>query len=223
MDNLDERINAVNDEMVTEVEGTEEVVSSNQLTDLLQQQRNAWRSTQPRKARGATPKAQVDTSLLRDSGVQQQHKKAKDDSDYYTRIGNKQYASMIKQQYMTDYYLPIVDALVKLNGMDAVLTNQDILKQLDSLTLLDGTRGNGYTQAFIKTMYRPEQTVVEATEISDVQVQQALKNIKQLCEDDQIQTAVGKANDIKRRIDKGENIANAEDYEVIQRVALYGA
>lgn len=221
---LDERIARANNVMVNQVEEpTETITETEQVqvaepTDLLQQQRDQWRETEARSSRGAKPKMKLDVSMIEDIDLQGAYKKAKDDSDYYTSIGNKQYASMIKQQYMQDKFLPVVDAMVKLNGMGAVQANQDILRQLDQLTLLDGTRGNGYTEMLVRSLYRPEEQV----ERSDGQVRDAVKSIRMLCETDQIRSAVGRANDIKRRIDAGENVASQDDYEVIQRVALYG-
>lgn len=205
------------EEVVEETTVVEEQPTG-QPTDLLQQQRDQWREAEARSSRGAKPKMKLDVSMIEDIDLQGAYKKAKDDSDYYTSIGNKQYASMIKQQYMQDKFLPVVDAMVKLNGMGAVQANQDILRQLDQLTLLDGTRGNGYTEMLVRSLYRPEEQV----ERSDGQVRDAVKSIRMLCETDQIRSAVGRANDIKRRIDAGENVASQDDYEVIQRVALYG-
>lgn len=222
MDNLDERIKGANDEMVTEIEETDEVASSNPPTDLLQEQRNAWRDAEPRKARGSRPKIKLDMTAIENSGIRQQYKKTKDDSDYYNSIGNKQYSSMVKQQYMQDYFLPAIDAMVKLNGMEAMLANKEVLADLDTLTLLDGTRGSGYTEAFIRSMYNPESNAMGIVERSDAQVEQAVRDIKYLCETDQIRNAVGKAKEIKRSIDNGGNVASEEDYEVVQRVALYG-
>lgn len=187
-------------------------------TDLLQESRNKRREYQPRGSRGAKPKMQLDLSAIEDSAITTAYKKAKDDSDYYTSIGNRQYADMVRQQYMDDYFLPAVDALIKMNGMGAVQSNKELLRKLDTLTLLEGTDGNGYTETFITSMYAPEGQL----EVSDGQVQDAVREIVYLCETDQIRSAVGKANGIKKRIDAGENVATDEDYEIIQKVALYG-
>lgn len=228
MDEIDKRIERFKEAYVSktsiadgsqveEVSETEEEVVQKPV-DLLQQSRNARREYEPRGSRGAKPKMKLDLSAVQDGRLRHAYKKAKDDSDYYTKVGNKQYASMIKQQYMEDYFLPAIDALVKLNGMGAVQTNADLLAQIDSLALVEGSRGQGYTKAFLQSMYEPEGVV----ERSDGQVRDAVKQIRYLCETDQIRTAVGKANDIKRRIDSGENVADDEDYEIVQRVALYG-
>lgn len=221
MEDLNARIDVANEKFfgdgsaVEQSEVVEETIT--EPTDMLQQSRNDRREYQTRGSRGAKPKIKLDLSAVNEQ-LTHAYKKAKDDSDYYTRIGNRQYASMIRQQYMDDWYLPAVDALIKMNGMGAVQTNHELLRNLDALTLLDGTGGDGYTETFIASMYAPEGQL----ETSDGQVRQAVKDITYLCESDQIRSAVGKANGIKKRIDAGENIATDEDYEIIQRVALYG-
>lgn len=215
---LQKRINSANDRMVTDATEAEEVVETPQGTDLFEEQRTKMHEAKTRPARGAMPRMKLDLSILEQSPITSQYKKAKDDCDYYTSIGNRQYASMIKQQYMQDQFLPIVDALVKLNGVGAVQTNPEMLAKLDSLTLLNGTRGAGYTKSLLNTLYATE----EAVERSDQQVKHAVREIKRLAEADQIRSAVGKASDIKKHIDQGENVATPEDYELIQRVALYG-
>lgn len=222
MEDLDTRIDQVNAELFTgageeQVSETVEETIVEQPVDLLQQSRDSRREYQPRGSRGAMPRMKLDLSAI-DGNLMYAYKKAKDDSDYYKNIGNRQYAYMVRQQYMDDYFLPAVDALIKMNGMGAVQSNKELLRKLDALTLLDGTEGNGYTETFITSMYAPEGQV----EASDGQVQDAVREITYLCETDQIRSAVGKANGIKKRIDAGENVATDEDYEVIQRVALYG-
>lgn len=223
MEDLDTRIDMANEkffgngEEVVEQSETVEETSVEQPVDLLQQSRNNRREYQPRGSRGAMPRMKLDLSAI-DDNLMYAYKKAKDDSDYYKNIGNRQYANMVRQQYMEDWYLPAVDALIKMNGMGAVQTNKELLRKLDALTLLDGTDGNGYTETFIASMYTPEGQL----EASDRQVQDAVREITYLCETDQIRSAVGKANGIKKRIDAGENVATDEDYEIIQRVALYG-
>lgn len=198
---------------------TEEAIETAQPNDVYQNRRNAMYEAPVREARGAKPRMQLDLSAIQDSHIKQAYKKAKDDSEYYNSIGNRQYANMVKQKYMEDEFLPVVDALVRMNGLGAVQSNQQALSELDGLTLLNGNEGVGYTQAYLANMYALE----GAVERSDAMVAKALREIRALCANDQIRTAVGKANDIKKRIDAGENVASGEDYELIQRVALYGA
>lgn len=225
MEDLNAKIDAANEKFfdIEETEqAIEEPISQTQPTDLLQQRRNTWYNTTARNARGTRPKAKLDMTAVENTGIKHYCKKARDDSDYYKRIGNKQYATMLKEQYMQDYFLPMIDTMVRLNGMEALLANKDVLTQLDRLVLLDGTRGNGYTESFIRSMYSPEREAMEVVERSDKQVEQAVLDIKYLCETDAVRNAIGRARDIKRSIDSGNNIASDDDYAIIQKVALYG-
>lgn len=213
---LDARIAKTNELMVGDTEDAPTPTS--ETVDVFQQERDARLDAPRPTARGARPKMKLDLSMLDSSHIKQAYKKALDDSDYYTNIGNKQYANMIKSQYMSDQFMPTVDALVRLNGADAILANRDALRQLDQLTLLDGTRGSGYTEALVRSLYSPETRV----ERSDGAIRRGVKELQRLCENDQIRAAVGLAGNLKGRVDRGENIATSEDYETIQRVALYG-
>lgn len=216
---LANRIMVNTDDPVTEqTETIEETVDAPQSTDVYQSRRNEMYNANPRGARGAKPRMKLDLSLIQDSGIREAYKKAKDDSEYYTSVGNKQYANMVKQRYMEEKFLPIVDAMVRMNGLGALQASPQVLAELDALTLLEGNPGNGYTQAYLASMYAAEGEV----ERTDAMVAKALREIKALCANDQIRSAVGKANDIKRRIDAGENQATTEDYEILQKVALYG-
>lgn len=221
MDNkeLERRINEANAKMLPdaeEVTKTEEVVETPTPQDLYRAQQNQFREAKPVQARGANPRIRLDISALTDTGLSRHYKKEKEDSDYYKKIGDNKRAQMIRQQYMQDYFLPAVDAMVKLNGMEAVLNNQEILDTLDGLTLLDGTNGKGYTVSFIRSMYTPDEMI----ERTDNEVADALKQITMLCEQDEIRAAKGLAQAIKQKIDSGQNIATIEDYSVIEKVAL---
>lgn len=221
---IDEAINSTNEAIFTpfgeveETTETEEIVETPAPTDVYQNRRNEAYDMPKRDARGAMPRMRLDLTALQNSGIQHAYKKAKDDSEYYKNTGNSKYSTMIKQQYMEDKFLPVVDALVRMNGLGAVQSNQQILSELDGLTLLEGNQGQGYTQAYLASMYGLE----DAVERTDAMVEHAIREIKYLCANDQIRAAVGKANDIKKRIDAGENVASGEDYELIQKVALYG-
>lgn len=169
-----------------------------------------------RYSRGAKPSMRLDMSAIANTALPIQYRKAKSDSDYLRNLGRTTEATMVKQQYMEDYFLPAVDAMVRMNSMEAVLSSPKVLEALDDYTLLDGTRGNGYTKAYILTLYSP----LDKAERSDGRVRHAVMRIKALCEDDMIRTAVGIAQQIKRDIDNGDSSATSEDYELISRVAL---
>ena len=48
-----------------------------------------------------------------------------------------------------------------------------------------------------------------------------MRRIRQLVGDDQIRTAIGIATKLKKKIDDGEAMAEAEDYAVLGRIVAY--
>lgn len=213
---LDKRIEAVNNQMIAEEAEVGETIQSPRSTDLLQEQRNTRYNNPVPQYRGAKPSMQVDFSMLEDSVLPTQFKRAKRDSEYYTAQGDRTRASQIKQQYMEDYFLPTVDAMVRMNSMEAVLANPAILAKLDAYTLLDGTNGSGYTNTYIRNFYASTGKI----EASDGKVRRGVLRIRALAEEDQNRLAIAEAKQLLDAIDRGENIATSEDYEFVAKIAL---
>ena len=228
--NISQAVNKVNQELLGKYKEARESSRSDKnysttntpqpfANDALQTERmkrREMRRQEGNHTRGAMPSIRIDMDAITDSNLPYQYKKAKSDSEYLKGIGKPAESSMVKQQYMEDYFLPAVDAMVRMNSMEAVLSNPQVLDALDHYTLLDGTRGNGYTKAYILSLYAPTGVVQK----SDGRVRHAVMRIKALCEDDMIRTAVGIAQRIKGDIDSGKSSATNEDYELITRVAL---
>lgn len=218
---LEQRIDQVNAKMLPEVEEVqvteqEAAPPTPQPTDLLQQAKNDRITAENPQYRGAKPSMQVDFSMLEDSVLPAQFKQAKRDSEYYKAQGDRTRASQIKQQYMEDYFLPTVDAMVRMNSMEAVLANPAILAKLDAYTLLDGTNGSGYTNTYIRNFYAPTGKI----EASDGKVRRGVLRIRALAEEDQNRLAIAEAKQLLNAIDRGENIATSEDYEFVAKIAL---
>lgn len=169
--------------------------------------------------RGSRQKVAVDARELTD-GLRCAYKRAKDDSDYSAKIGDKQRARLIKQQYMDENFLPAVDALVRLNSADEVLNNKAALDSYDEMVLIDGGSGSGYTRSYIYSAYGDMRGKMPG--MSDAGVRQSVCRIMSLVDDDQIRAAVGVANQIKNKIDSGDAMASDEDYEIISRVVARG-
>lgn len=199
------------------VEATETASNVPQPVDTYQQAFDERQAQFKPRTQGARP---IIRKYLPDvvDRIKDSYQKAKDDTEYAKKIGDTKRAQMIQQQYMQDYYLPAVDAMVRLASKQDLLSSQEALDQLDEFVLVEGTRGNGYTATFVEQMYEDGMQPI----VSDGVVRKTLGRINKLCADDQIRAAVGMARDLKQKIDSGENIAVPEDYEIIQRVALRG-
>lgn len=201
--------------MEDEVKETETV---QQPTDYLESVRRNNRQVQGRSSYGTRPYTKKILEQLEMSPVKQAYKKTMKDIEYLKSAGDKQRADIVRQQYMEDYYMPAVDAAVRLGSRQDVLSSKEILDSLDSLVILDGIRGNGYTASLVSNLYEEG----EAPAISDVEVQHALKDIVRHCNNGNIGLAIGLAKRIKDKIDAGNNVAIPEDYEIIEKVVLRG-
>lgn len=199
-------------------ESVEETETVQQPTDYLESTRRNNRQVQARSSYGTRPYTKKILEQIEMSPVKQAYKKALKDIEYLKSAGDKQRADIVRQQYMEDYYMPAVDAAVRLGSRQDVLSSKEILDSLDSLVILDGIRGNGYTASLVSNLYEEG----EAPAISDVEVQQTLKDIVRHCNNGNIGAAIGLAKRIKEQIDSGNNVAIPEDYEIIQKVAIRG-
>lgn len=187
-------------------------------TDYFEVERSKKRQTKQRSSYGSRPYTRAILKYVEVSPVKQAYQKAMDDIKYLESVGDKQRADVVRQQYMEDYYMPAVDAAVRLGSRDDVLGSKEVLDTLDSLVILDGIRGKGYTARLVENLYEEGQ----APTISDVEVQNTVKDIMRHCNNGNIGAAIGLAKRIKEQIDMGNNVAIPEDYEIIQRVAIRG-
>lgn len=214
---LEQRITEANELMVTEAGVEDEEVTT--VTDTFQKARDSRRAMSARSSYGTRPYTKAILKHLETSPVRDAYKKARADMDYLESAGDKQRAEIVRQQYMEDYYMPAVDAAVRLGSRQDVLSSQTILDNLDALAIpAGGIRGRGYTASLVSNLYEEG----EAPSISDIDVKHAIQDIVRHCENGSVGIAVGLAKRIKNSIDAGENVAVPEDYELIQKVALRG-
>lgn len=215
-DILEQRIAAANQNAIVDETITEEVTE--EPTDYYRSAKRERSSADRKRSYGSRPYAKKILGRLQNSPVKFGYQKAKDDIEYLKSVGDKQRAEMVRQQYMEDYYMPAVDAAIRLGSKADVLGSQDILDMLDSLVIVDGVRPNGYTASFVANLYEDG----NAPSQSDIDVVEAVQKITRLCNEGNISSAIGTAKRIKERIDSGNSVAIPEDYEIIQKVAIRG-
>lgn len=167
------------------------------------------------KAHGASPKLMLNVSQVIER-LAPEFRRAKSNSEYWMSHGDRQRSQLISEQYMEDYFHPAVEALVQLNSAEELATSPKATGKLDEYALIPGGRANGYTSAFVQGIYDLSGTA----DYSDNGVREAVRKIIGLVDQDQIRAAVGVATQIKNKIDAGENKANEEDYDLIQRVII---
>jgi hypothetical protein len=91
---------------------------------------------------------------------------------------------------------------------------------MDKYVLLEGA-GTGYTASYIRQAYGNQ--LGQATGRSDASVRSGVMRINALLDQGEIRLALGVANSLKEKIDKGEAIADDADYELIGRIVAFYA
>ena len=118
---------------------------------------------------------------------------------------------------MQEYFLPAVEIVVNSTSPDEVLNSKRALDMLDKYALLEGS-GKGYTATYIRQAYGNQLGQQEGR--SDP-VRSDVMRINAMLDSGQIRTAVGVANRIKDKIDRGDAMADDIDYELISRVVSF--
>lgn len=151
-------------------------------------------------------------------GLAKAYRQAQDDVDALKDQGERGRAEIRRQQYMQENFLPAVEIVVNATSPDEVLNSKQALEELDKYALLEGS-GKGYTATYIRQAYGNQLGQQEGR--SDATVRSEVMHINSLLDDGQIRTAVGVANKIKDKIDRGEAMADDVDYDLIGRVVSF--
>lgn len=198
----------------------EEPVAAPQLTDLWEERRRAIRDQPRATVRGARPKLNLDLNDLLARGIKEAYKKAIDDRDLLRAEGETERARIVEQQYMQDWFYPIVDALVRMNSVQEVLASQDALEALDSLVITpSGGSNQGYTSIYVSELYEPVEGQIFT---SDAEIRDGIRRINAMCDGMEMRSAIALANKLQLQVDSGANRATPEDYELLQKIALRG-
>ena len=151
-------------------------------------------------------------------GLAKAYKRAKDESAALKERGELGRAELLRKQYMQENFLPAVEIVVNSTSPDEVLNSKKALEELDKYVLLEGS-GKGYTATYVRQAYGNQLGQQEGR--SDASVRSGVMRINALLDEGQVRTAVGIANDLKEKIDKGEAQADDIDFELIGRVTSY--
>ena len=151
-------------------------------------------------------------------GLAKAYNRAKEDIEALKARGERGRADLMRQQYMQEDFLPAVEVVVNSTSPDELLANKKVLDELDKYVLLEGA-GKGYTATYIRQAYANQLGQVEGR--SDPSVRSGVQRINALLDEGQVRTAFGLANKLKDKIEKGEAMANDDDYELIGRVVAF--
>ena len=151
-------------------------------------------------------------------GLAHAYHEAKEDIDALKERGERGRAEVRRNQYMQEFFLPAVEIVVNSTSPDEVLNSKKALETLDKYALLEGA-GKGYTATYIRQAYGNQ--LGQQTGRSDPSVRSDVMRINAMLDSGDIRTAVGIANRLKDKIDKGEAMSDNIDYELIGRVVSF--
>ena len=151
-------------------------------------------------------------------GLAKAYKRAKDESTSLRTRGERGRAELARQQYMQENFLPAVEIVVNTTSPDEVLNSQKALEELDKYVLLEGA-GKGYTASYIRQAYGDQ--LGQQTGRSDDSVRSGVMRINALLDEGRVREAVGIANNLKEKVDKGRAMADDVDWELIGRVISF--
>lgn len=151
-------------------------------------------------------------------GLAKAYKRAQDDVSALKAQGERGRAELRRQQYMQEDFLPAVEIVVNSTTPDEVLNSKKALDTFDKYVLLEGA-GKGYTATYIRQSYGDQLGRREG--VSDSTVKNDVMRINALLDGGQIRTAIGVANKLKEKIDRGDAMADDVDYELIGRVVSF--
>lgn len=220
----EKRINEITDAMFEEAKMDRPPEEPQpQPVDIYQQNRNRIREVNQKSfPKGSSHEVNMSAYAVIDGvgaeGLAKAYNRAKEDIEALKARGERGRADLMRQQYMQEDFLPAVEVVVNSTSPDEVLANKKVLDELDKYVLLEGA-GKGYTATYIRQAYANQLGQVEGR--SDPSVRSGVQRINALLDEGQVRTAFGLANKLKDKIEKGEAMANDDDYELIGRVVAF--
>lgn len=228
MNDLEERIKEVSGEMFGEAKALRNQPEQAPMpapVDIYQRNRDRVESVNKKSfPRGSSAVVNVAVQSVINGegadGLVKAYNEAKNESDALKQRGERGRAELRRQQYMQEYFLPALELVINSTSPDEVLNSEKALKEMDKYVLLEGS-GSGYTATYIRQAYGSQ--LGQATGRSDASVRSGVMRINALLDQGEVRMALGVANNLKQKIDKGEAIADDADYELIGRIVAFYA
>lgn len=223
MDSLEERIKTVTDDMFNESKKYRVTEEATPTVDVYKRNQDRIYDLNKKSfPKGSSAAVNMSVYSVIDGvgaeGLSKAFKRAKDDIEALRSNGERGRAELVRQQYMQENFLPAVEIVVNSTSPDEVLNSKQALEELDKYALLEGS-GKGYTATYIRQAYGNQLGQQEGR--SDPSVRSDVMRINAMLDNGEIRTAVGIANKLKEKIDRGEAMADDIDYDLIGRVVSF--
>lgn len=153
-------------------------------------------------------------------GLAHAYKEAKEDYDYFKRLGERERAEIVRKQYMEEYFLPGVELVINSASPDEVLNSERALRELDKYAFVEGS-GKGYTASYIRQAYGNQLGQVKGR--SDDYVRSEMRKLNRLMDNGQVREAYGIARKLRDKVERGENMMDEFDYNLVGKVLSHYA
>ncbi len=194
--------------------------STQQPIDFYQAQQNAaYEDSKKARTYGSPAEVNKIVNKLVDDFKQSSYNVNKNQYDHLIDAEAKDQAEYLRQGYMTNAALPLVESLVETYGVDAILNNKEALSKLDEVMITGNGSGDGFTKGYLEQMHFQQRG--EKGSISDMEVVNGIRKIKAMADNDDIRSSVSKAKSLKDKIDRGELAASEDDYNLLLQVSSY--
>ena len=156
------------------------------------------------------------------AGLAKIYDEAEDTVEDLREQGERSRADIARKQYMEDQFIPAIETVIRFTSPDEMLNCKDVLTAFDKYALGTGSM-SGYTASYIRKAYGDwlGKDLDGRFQYSDQTVCDAVRRIKSLVYVDNIRAAIGLAKQVKNSVDKGEHMANADDYALLSKVANF--
>ena len=229
IDDVIDNMKAINHEIITDIKeadkkGTQKTPEAlTETVDIYQRNQDRMNDvSQKTFPKGSSAAVNMSVYAVVDGvgaeGLAKAYKRAQDDVNALKAQGERGRAELRRQQYMQEDFIPAVEIVVNSTAPDEVLNSKRALDTLDRYALLEGA-GKGYTATYIRQSYGDQLGRREG--VSDPTVKKDVMRVNALLDSGQIRTAIGVANKLKEKIDRGDAMADDTDYELIGRVVSF--
>ena len=200
-------------------EPTEEPSQAEPMDYYQMQQNAAYEASQRPTAYGSPAQVGMVVNDMVEDFTQTDYNVNKNQYDHLLDVEDNEDAEYLRQDYMDNSFLPLVESLVETFGVDAVINDKDTLAKLDSLVISPNGSGDGFTKGYLAQMHSQQLSTQPSQ--SDMEVSYGIAKVKQMADNDDIRGSVNEAKRLKKKIDDGELSANSDDYNLLLQVASY--
>lgn len=180
-----------------------------------EQQVKQYNNRDKKERHGSDPVVNIAVDAVLQTLVPE-YRKTKGMVDHLQETNQLDKANAVRNQYMMDYYLPGVEAIIMQTSPDDLLNNSNAMEVLEGYSLALGD-AKGYLRGYLMNAYGNMLGQVQGQ--SDQAVANAVRRLIRLGAEGETRAAISLAKRVQKDIDAGLNVASEGDYGMILKVA----